>query len=68
MAAKTFVKKKANENVTEELLNSLREKDEDEDKETKINTVKNLTILLCGNNKTQHKHESHNIYTNKEKF
>ena len=41
MTAKTFVTWKTNQNVKEELLNSLREKDEDE--ETEINTVNNLT-------------------------
>ena len=44
MTAKTFVKKKTNENVKEELLDSLREKEEDE--ETKINTVNNATEAL----------------------
>ena len=44
MATKAFMKK-TNENVKEELLNSLRakEEDENEDNETENNTANNLT-------------------------
>lgn len=42
MAAKNFVKKKINENMKYELLNSLREKDEDIDIDEEIKTLNNL--------------------------
>lgn len=45
MAVKTF-KKKTNKNAKEELLNYLREKDENEDEETETNTVNNFTQRL----------------------
>ena len=66
MAAKTFVKKNTNENVKEELLNSLRE--------AEINTANNSTEAIEVINhyeeitKTQHKRGIQYIYTNKEKW
>ena len=54
MAVKTF-KKKTNKNAKEELLNYLREKDENEDEETETNTVNKFTkvidVPLWANNK-----------------
>lgn len=46
MAAKNFVKKKINENMKYELLNSLREKDEDIDIDEEIKTLNNLTEAI----------------------
>ena len=66
VAAKIFVKKKTDENVKEELFKSLREKDEDEDKE--INAVNNPTEATELINhfekiiKTQHKQVRQYIY------
>ena len=60
MAAKTFVKKNTNENVKEELLNSLRE--------AEINTANNSTEAIEVMNhyeeiiKTQHKRGIQYIY------
>ena len=72
MAVKNF-KKKTNKNAKEELLNYLREKDENEDEETETNTVNNFTKVIEVMyhyeqiTKTQHK-ESYSIFTSKKKF
>ena len=71
MAAKTIVRKKANENRKEELLNSLGKNVEDE--ETEMETANNPTeaIELISHYeeiiRTQHKRVKQYIYTNKKK-